>query len=57
VAALLFLLVIPAKAGIQFLALHVKDKCQELDSGFRRNDELSAKSWIPAFAGMTSKRQ
>jgi len=54
VAALLLLLVIPAKAGIQFLALRVKDQCKELDSGFRRNDELSARSWIPALAGMTT---
>jgi len=29
-------------------------KTKELDSGFRRNDELYTKSWIPAFAGMTS---
>jgi hypothetical protein len=31
-----------------------KTKAKSLDSGFRRNDELKSKNWIPAFAGMTS---
>jgi hypothetical protein len=29
-------------------------KGKELDSGFRRNDEIEEQNWIPAFAGMTS---
>src|SRR5580765_4282782 len=36
----MLLLVIPAKAGIQFLILLTRISQRELDSGFRRNDEL-----------------
>jgi len=38
-----FLLVIPAKAGIQLLALHLSEGCR---------GHQGWKSWIPAFAGM-----
>ena len=36
-------------------ALALKLKNQKLDSSFRWNDERREKSWIPAFAGMTSE--
>src|ERR1700744_2225107 len=32
-------------------------KAQSLDSRFRGNDERREKSWIPAFAGMTSEER
>ena len=43
----IFLLVIPAKAGIQLLALFFFLEVSNFVS--------PSKSWIPAFAGMTSK--
>jgi hypothetical protein len=45
------MLVIPAKAGIQFSS----QINEELDSSFRWNDEQGQRRWIPAFAGMTSE--
>ena len=36
-------------------ALALKLKNQKLDSSFRWNDERREKSWIPAFAEMTSE--
>ena len=31
-----------------------KEEAKTLDSGFRRNDKLEQRQWIPAFAGMTA---
>ena len=49
---------LPARKSGSFCFQTSKQK-KELDSGFRRNDEhrqeRKSKSWIPAFAGMTSK--
>jgi hypothetical protein len=36
---------------------HQKTKKQELDSSLRWNDERKQSRWIPAFAGMTSKKK
>ena len=40
--------VIPAKAGIQFLALATTSDKRKMDSGFRRNDGRG--SWRPSLA-------
>jgi hypothetical protein len=52
------LLVIPAKAGIQFLLFHSAVRTLLLlgANSFLPDDDVKRKNWIPAFAGMTGEK-